>query len=98
MTIGDLEYRFDDLSIDVDGGAFGHFDGAAFLIPDRGGGFFVAAPMWLRDVNDVQVAIYRGGSPLAVELFRAIEAAIDASTRARDAWAAHCESERADAA
>jgi hypothetical protein len=97
MTIGDLKYQFEELSIDVDGATFGSFDGAAFLIPDRSG-FFVSRPLWLRDVNGIQTAVYSAGSPLAVELFRAIEAAIYASPHAREAWAAHCESERADAA
>jgi hypothetical protein len=92
----EMEYRFEDLSIDVDGAQVGYFTGSAYFEPDRGGLFFVQ--------NDICMArpeiawISRKGSPLQVELFRAIEAALYASPHARDAWAAHCENDRADAA
>jgi hypothetical protein len=90
-----MEYAFEDLSIDVDGAQVGYFSGTAYLVADRAG-------FWVSNIclTGPQGVVWLGvdGSPLMVELFRAIEAAIDSSTHARDAWAAHCESERADAA
>jgi hypothetical protein len=89
-----MEHRFEDLSIDVDDIPTGYFSGVAYLEHD-GEGFWVAA---IRSDAPVRNWLSRNRSPLQVELFRAIEAALYASPHARDAWAAHCENERADAA
>jgi hypothetical protein len=89
-----VNYDFEDLSIDVDGAQVGYFSGVAELVPDRGG-FWVS---YICLTSPHRHHLTRAGSSLGVELFRAIEAALYASPHARDAWAAHCESERADAA
>jgi hypothetical protein len=91
-----MNYDFEDLSIDVDGAQVGYFTGSAYFERDRGGVFFVQDDICMTRPEIAWIS--RKGSPLQVEIFRAIEAALYASSKARDAWAAHLESERADAA
>lgn len=86
-----MVYHFEELRVWIDGMP-AHFTGTAYLGPNRGS-FWVAAVS-----IDPNCLLDRSGSPLARHLDAAISEAIEESPHARDAWAAHCEEERADAA
>ena len=96
-----MEYHFEDLSLDIDGKPGLFVSGVACLERDRHGQF------WIDCISvegpDGLVKLDRSGSQWNIELLRSIEAALydertKAGRAARDAWAAHVESERADAA
>jgi hypothetical protein len=90
-----MEYLFEELPVDIDGHA-ALFSGTAYLQPDRGG-FWVAC-INLPGVDGNGCPLDRSGSPLARLLDAAICDALYADRHAREAWAAHVEEERADAA
>lgn len=90
-----MEYRFEDLSIKIDGKKVGSFTGTAGLAADRGG--FRVASICIED-PEIKWLFRNGETTLERELRVAIEAEIYASPHARDAWAAHVEEERENAA
>jgi hypothetical protein len=95
-----MEYEFEDLAIKVGAVHVGWFRGSAYLQAERGG--FRIANVCL-DGPGIVWLLKAAETALERELRVAIEAALlDVNTadgrHVRDAWAAHCESERADAA
>jgi hypothetical protein len=90
-----MEYEFDHLSIKVGKANVGWFSGMAYLEADRGG--FAVKSVCL-DGPEIVWLFKNASTALERELRAAIEAALYASPHVRDAWAAHVESERADAA
>ena len=89
-----LEYPFEDLAIDIDGRQAGAFTGTAFLQDDVGG-FWVSA-ICLTEPQQVQLLM--SGTTLSRQLFLAIADALYASPHASEAWAAHVEENKSDAA
>lgn len=90
-----MEYDFEDLSILLGRAKVGWFTGVAYLEPDRSG-FYVRSVCL--EKPEVKWLFKHAETVLERELRTAIEAAIYASDHARDAWAAHVEDQKADAA
>jgi hypothetical protein len=93
--VTDLEYPFERLPVEIDG-FDAVFSGTAWFQPDPAG-FWVAC-ISLEGTDRNGCPLDRSGSILARHLFAAIEAALYADRHVAEAWAAHCENERADAA